>query len=303
MWAQHCAADHRPCYANRSSWGGDDVDTHDFLRDPHGHGWHVDRRRFDATLSGAAVRAGCDWRGRTHVTRLERRRDGWRLTLGAGPAAELSARLLLDATGRASHVGRSQGVRRRVHDRLVALMAFLVPRGEPLTDASTLIEAVPDGWWYSARVPDGRLACAFMTDPDLLRSTGGAASDVWNARLARTTHTRGRVAASGYRLVERPTVVAAGSAMLDPPAASGWIAAGDAAAAHDPLSGHGIGAAMSGGWDAAGAALAVLDGERHALDAYARRIRHGFARYLDARDAYYRLERRWSGSAFWERRQ
>ena len=91
--------------------------------------------------------------------------------------------------------------------------------------------------------------------------------------------------------------------MLDPPAAPGWIAAGDAVAAHDPLSGHGIGAAVASGWDAGGTALAVLEGDRPAADAYARRVTDGFARYLDAHDAYYRLERRWSSSPFWRRRQ
>lgn len=303
VWAQHCAANHRPCYANRSSWGGERVDTHDFLREPHGHGWHLDRRRFDATLAGEAMRAGGEWRGRTRVTRLERRRDGWRLTLTAGRGAELSARLLLDATGRAGHVARSQGARRRVHDRLVALVAFLVPHGEPLIDATTLVEAVADGWWYSARVPDGRLACAFMTDPDLLRHTGGGSARAWHERLGRTLHTGARVAGSRYELSATPRVVAAGSAILDPPAAPGWIAAGDAVAAYDPLSGHGIGAAVASGWDAGGTALAILGGDRAAADAYARRTTDGFARYLDARTAYYRLERRWSRSPFWRRRR
>lgn len=304
VWARHCAANHRPCYANRSSWGGETVDTHDFLRDPYGHGWHLDRRRFDATLAAEAVRAGCDWRGRTRVTRLERRPDGWRLTLAAGGiAADLTARLLLDATGRQSHVARSQGASRRVHDRLVALVAFLVPHGEPLTDATTLVEAVADGWWYSARLPDGRLACAFMTDPDLLRSTGGASARGWHERLGHAIHTGARVAGSRYGLAAAPRVVPAGSAILDPPATSGWIAAGDAVAAHDPLSGHGIAAAVASGWDAGGTALAVLEGDRPAVHAYARRVTDGFARYLGARGAYYGLERRWSGSPFWRRRQ
>jgi 2-polyprenyl-6-methoxyphenol hydroxylase-like FAD-dependent oxidoreductase len=181
-------------------------------------------------------------------------------------------------------------------------VAFLVPQDAPLTDATTLVEAVADGWWYSARLPDGRLACAFMTDPDLLRRTGGGSVREWEARLARTIHTRDRVERSRYRPAALPSVVAAGSTILDPPAAAGWIAAGDAAAAHDPLSGHGIGAAIAGGWDAGGTALTLLDGRAAAAEAYARRIKDGFARYLDTRRAYYRLERRWPGSAFWRRR-
>jgi len=303
VWTRHCAAGHRPCWANRSSWGGDGVDCHDFLRDPHGHGWHLDRRRFDAVLAGEAVRAGCEWRPRARVAHLERRRHGWRVTLAGDRSAHFSTRLLIDATGRRSHVARSQGARRQVHDRLVALVAFLIPDDAPLTEATTLVEAVADGWWYSARLPDGRLACAFMTDPDVLAQTGGGSARAWQTRVTRTVHTRARIEESSYRLPAPPSIVAAGSAVLDVPAAPGWIAAGDAAAAHDPLSGHGIGAAISGGWDAGGAALAALEGDASAADAYARRVRDGFFRYLDARRAYYGVEHRWSSSPFWRRRQ
>ena len=303
VWAQHCAANHRPCYANRSSWGGDDLDTHDFLRDPHGHGWHLDRRCFDAILVSEAVRAGCRWLARTRVERLERRRDGWRLTIAADRHAELPVRFLIDATGRRSLVARSRGARREVHDRLVALVAFLVPKGEPGADATTLVEAVADGWWYSARLPDGRLACAFMTDPDLLRQSGGGSAAAWNARVARSVHTRVRIEGSRYHLAVPPRAVAAGSAIVDPVSGPGWIAAGDAAAAYDPLSGHGITAAVGNGWEAAGTALAVLEADPSAADDYGRRVRCSFVRYLEARRAYYRLEARWSGSEFWRRRR
>jgi flavin-dependent dehydrogenase len=300
VWEQHCAANHRPCYANRSSWGGDEVETYDFLRDPHGHGWHIDRRRFEAMLAGEAERAGCRWLTRTRVQRLAAARDGWGVTITG--RSEITARIVIDATGRASRIGRSQGARRDVHDQLVALVAFLVPAGEPDGDGTTLIEAVADGWWYSARLPDRRLACAFMTDPDLLRGSGGR-SPAWQARLARSVHTRARVEASGHRLARPPVVVPAGSAILNPVAGAGWIAAGDAAAAYDPLTSHGIAAALASGWEAAAAVLGALDADRTAAEAYEHRVRRGFTRYLEMRTPYYEMETRWAASPFWERRQ
>src|SRR5439155_1164042 len=172
VWERHQAAGHLPCFANRSSWGGSEVDTYDFLRDPYGHGWHLDRRRFQAMLVDEAVRAGCAWR---------------------------------------------------------------------------------EGWWYTALLPDGRLATAFMTDADLLRAGGGGRHLEWARRLAATTHTRARITASRYRPDEPPVVAAAGSALLDRAAGPGWAAAGDAAASYDPLSSHGIATALAAGWDAAGA--------------------------------------------------
>jgi flavin-dependent dehydrogenase len=82
----------------------------------------------------------------------------------------------------------------------------------------------------------------------------------------------------------------------------GWIAAGDAAAAYDPLSSHGIGSALAGGRQAADAVAAHLDGDGAAFTNYRERLLAEYARYLWTRDGYYRDERRWSGAPFWERR-
>jgi flavin-dependent dehydrogenase len=172
-----------------------------------------------------------------------------------------------------------------------------------VTDGATLIEAVADGWWYSAELPDSRLVCAFMTDPDLLRRSGGAGPAAWEERLAHTHYTRARVEAGGHRLVDSPAVASAASAILDPLAGPGWVAAGDAAAAYDPLSSHGIATALATGWDAAATVLAALDGNAEAVDAYGHRMRRGFAGYLEAKAAYYDLEERWPDAPFWQRRR
>lgn len=55
VWQQFRAAGHRPCHGNRSSWGSAAVETYDFIRDPHGHGWHIDRHVFEAMLAREAV--------------------------------------------------------------------------------------------------------------------------------------------------------------------------------------------------------------------------------------------------------
>src|SRR5437773_796120 len=50
VWERHASAGHLPCYGNRSRWGGERIEEHDFLREPYGHGWHLDRRAFEAML-------------------------------------------------------------------------------------------------------------------------------------------------------------------------------------------------------------------------------------------------------------
>ena len=59
-------------------------------------------------------------------------------------------------------------------------MVALVASGTPGdADQRTLIEATPDGWWYSATVPDGTLVLAFQTD------AGPGLRARWDEYLAR----------------------------------------------------------------------------------------------------------------------
>ena len=101
---------------------------------------------------------------------------------------------------------------------------------------------------------------------------------------------------------ERISIKAASSTFLPRPAANDWIAAGDAAAAFDPLSSHGIGSAVAGGTQAASAVSAALDGDDGAFTRYTDRLRADYARYLWLRHAYYQEEQRWLDSPFWSRR-
>src|SRR5262249_14887113 len=277
VWEQHQAAGHLPCFGNRSSWGGPEIDTYDFLCDPYGHGWHLDRRRFEAMLVDEAVRAGSVWQERARLEALDGEAGAWRVRLRhAGARRTLPARAILDASGRGARAARLMGARRVTQDRLVAVVAFLGPGGSPAADSTTLGEAMPEGWGDSALLPDGRLAPAVMTEPGLLQAGGGAGRREWGRRLAATTHTLGGIAASGCRLVEPPAVAAAGSSRLDRAAGPGWAAAGDAAAAYDPLSSHGIATAPAARRDPARAPLARAEGGARRPPACPQRVRASY---------------------------
>ncbi|CAA9578398.1 MAG: Dehydrogenase flavoprotein LodB [uncultured Thermomicrobiales bacterium] len=293
-----------PCHGNRSSWGGEALEEHDFLRDPHGPGWHLDRPAFNAALLGAAAAAGADCRLGTRVRSVQRDGSGWRISL-AGPAGAetLLAELVVDAAGRPARIARLLGAVRVAFDRLVGAVATLEPRAAPLRDSFTLVEARPEGWWYSALLPDGRLAAAFFTDPDLLAARAAWTAAGWTALLDDSGGTRERVVAGGYVLANLPSIAPAGNTCLQPAAGDGWLAVGDAAAAYDPLSSHGIGSALAGGRNAAAAIALHLAGDPAALPAYADRIAAGYARYLKLWLTYYAQERRWPEAPFWRRRQ
>jgi flavin-dependent dehydrogenase len=226
---------HLRSHGNRAVWGSAEPYDAPFLANPHGAGWHVDRRRFAADLARAAIAAGADWRWGCELVRAVRNGAGWRVELrrragrsgeggqagawtwtgrgseetrlapsgagagrlGAGEPETLEAAFVADATGRASRLARRLGARRVRYDRLVGV-ATLLPPHPASEDTYTLVEAVEGGWWYSALLADGRLAVALLTDGDLLdRRLRAGDPEAWRRHLGETSETRARVEAHG----------------------------------------------------------------------------------------------------------
>ena len=162
---------HLPSPGNLSSWGHAGLASLDFIHHPYGCGWHLDRMAFEANLAELAAASGCRI-VQANVRRVVRdEHRGWALEIDA-PPGRIEAPFAIDASGRSSLLAHAAGARRVRHDPLVAVYSFLEPAFAAIEDATALVEAQPDGWWYSALVPDGRLSSAYMTDPDLLQ--GGA---------------------------------------------------------------------------------------------------------------------------------
>jgi flavin-dependent dehydrogenase len=149
--------DHLPAYANASMWGSAELETADFIFNPFGHGWHLDRSAFDGALLDAVRRMG--------VRVVEQR---------AATAAE--ARFVVDATGRSARIARSRGAHRRRFDRLVAVWREDWDR----TGSVTTVTAERNGWSYTA--PG---ISAFLTDADLLPRLPGQATDASTSFLDR----------------------------------------------------------------------------------------------------------------------
>jgi len=296
---------HLRSYGNRFVWGAAEPGERPFLAGTRGDGWHVDRRRIEARLAEHARSAGVDWRCGCRVRRVSSD-DRWHLHLEAdGGREELAVDFLADATGRPAHLARRLGARRLRYDRLVGIAALLTSAA-PAADTYTLVEATREGWWYTAVLADGRLAAALFGDGDLLpRSLLGRGSDpeLWRRLLEATAATRERVAGHGYQTAGAPLrVVPAESSRLDVIAGDGWLALGDAAAAYDPLSSHGIGSAMGSGFYGGQSIADLLAGREEARWAYLEVMQNAYAAYLNLQRGCYAQERRWPDAPFWRRR-
>ena len=289
------AQGHRRALGNRSAWGSERLTETDFIMHPFGHGWHLDRRAFDAGLVDAALEAGAIL-VRGSLRDVDGGPGAWRAIVATGAGrSTIVADVVIDCSGRRAAFARRQGARRDRVDRLIACAAvFASKAADP--DATTLIEAVADGWWYTARLPGATRILMFLTDSDLPSAREVRAPDAFRRRLAQTQHVGPLCEAGGHDIASPLRVVAADTGRLDIVCGDGWLAAGDAAASFDPISSQGIMSAMQFGQRAADA---VLHGTSRD---YAAAVEALCDRYSSVRAALYAQERRWVDAPFWERR-
>jgi len=305
LWERVAGSGHVPCLGNQSAWGSANVHETDFLRDPNGHGLHLDRALFDARLREAAQSAGVIVAEGVTVSRAVRASVGYRVKLAKGERErEVGARLVIDATGRRSSVAQKLGAVRRTDDALVRVSAVLHVPGGARTDRDTrtLIEATPDGWWSTALLPSKERFVAYVTDADLL-SPDMTDEEQFMRLLNRTRHVWAHLEVHGYALRAAPRVTSVQGGRLDPYVGDGWLATGDAALSFDPLASQGVLMALFTGMASGEAAHGHLSGDRTALIRYANRLAKIRETYRRNRAAWYGLEERYAERTFWRRRR
>jgi len=319
-WEGFLADGHVPCRAVFSAWGSAELGVTDFLFNPYGTGWTLDRRRFDASLVQAAEQAGATVLRGAKLSRLIRRDDGWNLLLSMRPARsgparnernpdaahEIAAEFLVDASGRSRWAARRLGASWVADDRLIALAGVMPPSDPAPVPGSfapdvLILEAASDGWWYSVSLPDGSLVAVLMMDGDEFDGSVLDGEDLWRHNLELTHHTRQR--SESFAPPDRVFARPADSGRLDPFVGPGWAAVGDCAWALDPLTGSGISRALQSGLSAADAIEECGAGPEAVLHEYAAQTAAAYERYVAERAAYYRMERRWPESPFWHNRQ
>jgi flavin-dependent dehydrogenase len=284
----------QPWVGTDSGWGGVPR-SRDFIAAAQGEGWHVDRRKFDAILRETVCERlpSQHWISATRVAVVQS--DCWAVhwTTASGDG-KVCAGAAIDASGRARVVARAAGERPVRVDQLVAWHGTIDRKADvPLR---TILEGGPDGWWYGSPLPAGRAAVCFLTDPDLVdRARVRTAALSEPARII--------FAALGAEPDDwQPEPLPSGCSVLTRSSGAFWTAAGDAACAHDPLSGQGLDFAFRSGRRAAAAVAAALRADTSATAAYARMTAERTRQMLELRQAAYRLERRWPEHAFWQRR-
>ncbi|SDT08281.1 Dehydrogenase (flavoprotein) [Bradyrhizobium canariense] len=302
LWEKFLEQRHEPSLGSCSAWGGTDLGYNDFVLNPHGCGWHLDRTRLDALLLDQANSCGVALFPISRFALLESASDGstvLKTVAQDGAERRLTARYVVDASGSRSVVARQMGARQVVLDRLSFVYGIFDEPKAAITSQLTLLEAQELGWWYSARLPGTKLAVAFASDASIVRDHSLAREREWLALLSKTRHLAQMI--EGYRLKDIVVRVAP-TFRLDRVAGANWLAVGDAAAACDPICSQGIMNALEDGIRAAAAILDALNGHPDSKEHYAKYLDVRYTDYLANRNYFYGLERRWSESSFWTRR-
>ncbi len=291
-------------HGHLSCWASDEPAFASFLFSPYGRGLRLDRPRFDRALrdrareASAVVVEGVALAG-------TRRAGDWELDLSAAAGESRErARFLIDCSGRGAAVASRVGARRRGGDRLFAFaQVYALPEGGGDDDTLVRLEAGPRGWWYTARLAGGRRLVVFHTDSDTAAAGQAARADGFAALLAESRHVAPLLAERGYRASGRPCGAPAGGSRLDRFAGPGWLAAGDAAQAFDPLSSQGIATALSSGFAAGAAVARALSGDAGAVARYERGQEAIWRDYERKYRYFYNAQPRWPERRFWSRRR
>ncbi len=226
------------------------------------HSYQVRRSEFDKILFDNATRAGARTLQRTRATDIERhpRHSVVTVRSGSGATRRITARYVLDASGRDSFLAPRLG-ERRIDKRnntasVYAHYRDVTPREAGMAGYIS-IHLAEDGWFWVIPLPDGVTSVGFVGTQAAFRDRGGDNADFLEARIAASPTLSARLAGA-TRCSE---VTATGNYSYR--AARSWdeniCLIGDAFAFVDPMFSSGVLMAMTAGELGAGTADAWLD--------------------------------------------
>ena len=257
-----------PWRGNTVWWADEPLRVESFpVDDP---GYQVLRRDFDRCLRTLAINTGARVQN-AHVTSLQRSDSTRSWTVQSDAGESVSARILIDASGRAGVLARD---RLRVLDsskRTVALAGSWRSGTRwptEIEESHTLVASYAGGWAWSVPVDRTIRQFTVMVDPsrsDLVR--GASSRAVYLAEVAKVAPFVSIL--NGAELVEGPWGADASEYTAKQYAGEGFLLAGDAGSAISPLSSYGVKKALASGWLAAIATHTALSNPAMADEAWA----------------------------------
>ncbi|HSV15993.1 MAG TPA: NAD(P)/FAD-dependent oxidoreductase [Tepidisphaeraceae bacterium] len=236
--------------------------------------FNIERSGFDKMLIDNARSAGAAVFEKTAVRAIDRLSDGdVAVTTDNGP---VTARVLLDASGHGTVVGRHLKQRRNFDDPELQKVAYFQQFDDverPPGDASgdpTIVMA-DEGWFWLIGLTDRRTSVGFVTRPWFVRDLRVPPDRLLQWAIARCPVVRHRMRAAVGPATN--DVLSDFSYTCSPIAGPGYFMIGDAGCFLDPIFSTGVTLAMVGGNEAAKLTIAMLRGSKTAAAAQREYVR------------------------------
>ncbi|SEC41651.1 Dehydrogenase (flavoprotein) [Tenacibaculum sp. MAR_2009_124] len=295
-------ANHKTCPGYASVWGKNDVGYNDFIVNPMGPSWRLNRKKFDSMLVERAVDLGANILWGTHFLNTEKTLDGYELRLRNRKLNKeqiIATHFVVDASGATARFAKSIGIQKKVEDRLFASVRFSKIL-EGTASKQVQIEAVSEGWWYSSILPENRLVTMMVVEKKQLMYLQNENYSGFEKALQDTKFISQRLkklTTTDHEFYTWPIY----SGILPEIEGKNWVAIGDAASSYDPVAAHGIYKGMNDGIEASAKILGFFNQEPKE-DFFSAHVKIRYANYQKNRAFAYAMEQRWSQSSFWKHR-
>src|SRR5881396_2507079 len=267
----------------------------DGYRSQTDHAYQVTRGDFDKVLLDHAAECGAEVCEQTSVDRVEFSKDNVELAVKSnGSSQSIRARYLIDASGRASVLGRQFKIK-KTYDHLQKLSIFAhydgVWRAEGIDGTLTVLIRAIDRWFWLIPLTADRTSVGVVLDSETFRKSKLGAEDFLKQALAEQPIIAKRM--TNARRTSEVYVEADFSYRSAKLYRDRWLLAGDAAGFIDPIFSSGVFLAVFSGELAADSLNEVLDHPHKAkrlFPQYERAVNRAMDVYLRFVNAWYTKE-------------
>ncbi|NRA69242.1 MAG: tryptophan 7-halogenase [Pseudobacteriovorax sp.] len=299
-------AGHQTCPGYASVWGRADVGYNDFIVNPMGPSWRLNRPIFDKMLVDRVEECGAQisWSTRFLDSQQCGGDDGpysLLLTQGSNTIPDkIQASFVIDATGFKASFARTKNIVKSVDDKLFATVRFSkVSSGRGSKQIQ--LEAIEQGWCYHALLPAQKVVSMIVSEKESIPTLRKNGYQGFDEALAATTFIGPKV--NKLNLEESNYYTCPiHSGILPTREGSNWMAIGDAVSSFDPVAAQGIYKGLSHGLLAGIKVGAWFENDKSEISSFSAQIKQQYEIYLRNKTHVYGLERRWIRSDFWRKR-
>jgi flavin-dependent dehydrogenase len=267
----------------------------DGYRSQTDHAYQVTRGDFDKVLLDHAAECGAEVHEETSVDQVRFSKDDVELAVRSnGSSRSIRARYLIDASGRASVLGRQFKIK-KTYNHLQKLSIFAhydgVWRAEGIDGTLTVLIRAIDRWFWLIPLTTERTSIGVVLDSEIFRNSKLSAEDFLEQALAEQPIIAKRM--TNARRVSQVYVEADFSYRSTRLHGDRWLLAGDAAGFIDPIFSSGVFLAVFSGEQCADVLNEVFDHPRKAkrlFAVYERAVNRAMDIYLRFVNAWYTKE-------------